>query len=322
MTDDVVAVGRVNIDMIMDVDMLPAKNDHIIAKSAHISFGGSAANFAFQSVRLGVKTGLLACIGNDLYGQLALKQLVKMGINTDQTLVLERQSTGLYFHVRTPTEGRIIISDPGANRFLEKRVIEEDQLARSRTVHIAGGFPALTERIAEVTATNGMILSLDPGRAAEGMDFAKILPKTDLLFVNRRELKNYFGLNPSERALRSFAKTFPGILIVKRGKNPAIATDGLDYSTSQVFEVPVVDTVGSGDAFAAGFITAWTRHESIEKALHVANAVAALTISKRGSQEGQPTFDQTVSFLKGHGISINEIVNTFKPRRRKKPRSK
>jgi ribokinase len=321
--DDVVAVGRINIDMIMDVDTLPSKNDHITAKHAHISFGGSAANFASQSARLGVKTGLLACVGNDLYGQLALKQLVKMGINTDQTLVLDKQSTGLYLHVRTPSEGRIIISDPGANRFLEKRVIEEAMLARSRTVHIAGGFPALTKQIAEVTSTNGMILSFDPGRAADNLDFDSILPKVDLLFVNRRELKKYFGLNPSKRALKNFAKTFPGILIIKRGKKPAIATDGIEYNTSQVFEVPVVDTVGSGDAFAAGFITAWTRHEQIEKALHMANAVAALTISKRGSQEGQPTFEQTVRFLKDYGISINEIIKTFKPRgRRKRPRSK
>jgi len=189
-------------------------------------------------------------------------------------------------------------------------VLDEDYIARANSVHVAGGFPMMTSRALKIASTNGMIFSFDPGHAADTVDFSKILPGTDLLFVNQYELKKYFNINPSEKALKTFAKGFPGMIIVKTGSKGAIATDGCEYHTSDIFEVPVVDTVGAGDAFAAGFLTAWTRSEKIEQALHFANAVAALKITKSGAQTG-PTLDQTASLLTKHGVSIEPILRSF-----------
>jgi sugar/nucleoside kinase (ribokinase family) len=176
---------------------------------------------------------------------------------------------------------------------------------------VAGGFPMMTSRALEIASNNGMIFSFDPGHAADAVDFSKILPGTDLLFANQYELKKYFKINLSEKALKTFAKGFPGMVIVKTGSKGAIATDGFEYHTSDIFEVPVVDTVGAGDAFAAGFLTAWTRSERIEQALHFANAVAALQITKSGAQTG-PTLDQTASLLAKHGVSIEPILRSFR----------
>ena len=108
--------------------------------------------------------------------------------------------------------------------------------------------------------------------------------------------------------------------IVKRGKRGAVATDGFEYCTSQVFETPVVDTLGAGDAFAAGFVTAWTRSERIIQALHVGNAVASLTITKRGAQNGQPSLDSTSKLLKKNGVAIESILRTFRKGKRRKKR--
>jgi sugar/nucleoside kinase (ribokinase family) len=180
----------------------------------------------------------------------------------------------------------------------------------------------MIDRVSDVTTTNGMILSLDPGRAGNNLDYEEILPSTDLLFLNQKELKDYFGINPTEKALRNFAKTFPGIVILKIGKKGAIATDGFEYCSSDVFEVPVVDTLGAGDAFAAGFITAWMRSERIEQALNVANAVAALTITKAGAQNGQPSLDEVARLLRRHRISIDSILKTFRPRSKPKRKQK
>jgi 2-dehydro-3-deoxygluconokinase len=167
-----------------------------------------------------------------------------------------------------------------------------------------------------------MILSLDPGRAGMDLDYDKVLKRTDLLFVNQQELKDYFGINPTESALRNLAKTFPGILVLKMGDKGAIATDGFEYCTSKVFEVPVIDTLGAGDSFAAGFVTAWMRSEKIEQALNVANAVAALTITKTGAQNGQPTLDEAARLLRRHQISIDSVLKTFRKKPRGKPKGK
>ena len=322
MPGDVVAIGRINIDINMSVKTLPKVNEHVVSEVGRIDFGGSAANFATQSAKLGVRTALVSYLGDDEYGQLAVKEIAKAGVNTSCLVVLEKKPTGIFFYAHDSNNDRIVVVEPGANRFLEKHLFEEDRLVNAQLVHVAGAFPMMIDRVSAVTTTNGMILSLDPGRAGQSLDYDKILPSTDLLFLNQRELKDYFGINPTEKALKDFAKTFPGIVILKMGEKGAIATDGFEYCTSKVFEVPVIDTLGAGDAFAAGFITAWMRSERIEQALNVANAVAALTITKAGAQNGQPNLDGVARLLQQHHISIDSILKTFKPKGKPKGKQK
>jgi ribokinase len=314
---EVVSIGRINIDIIMNVKRLPSANDHVVSEQSSFTFGGSAANFAAQSTRLGVKTGLISCIGNDLYGQLALKNLQDIGVDTKSVLVLDNQPTGLFFLAKTPSDDSVVFAEPGANRFLEKHVLDEEYLSRATTLHIAGGYPLLMDRVIQFATVQGMIVSVDPGRAASGIDFNSILKRIDLLFVNQSELKNYFNIEMNENALRKFAKTFPGILIVKMGEQGAIATDGFEYVTSPIFEVPVADTLGAGDSFAAGFVTAWTRCEKIERALTFANAVASETIKAEGAQNGQPDLQRVAGLLRDHDIDIHEILVTFKGKKKR-----
>jgi len=319
---EVVAIGRINIDIDMKVESLPKTNEHVISEAGRIACGGSAANFATQSARLGVRTMLVSCVGDDAYGQLVVKEIAQTGVDTTCLLVLENQPTGIFVYTHDARGDRIVVVEPGANRFLEKRVFEEEKLLDAQLIHIAGSFPMLIDRTTELATSYGMILSLDPGRAGLSLDYDKILKRTDLLFVNQGELKNYFKINPNESALRAFAKTFPGIVIVKMGDKGAIATDGFEYCTSKIFEVPVVDTLGAGDSFAAGFVTAWMRSERIEQALNVGNAVAALTITEAGAQKGQPTLDEAAKLLRRHHISIEPVLKTFKGKVRPKTKSK
>ena len=165
---------------------------------------------------------------------------------------------------------------------------------------------------------NGLIFSFDPGRTAENIGFKKIIVRTDLLFLNEEELRRYIGIAPDKGTLMKFARTFPGIVIVKMGERGAIATDGFEFCKSPAFPTAAVDTLGAGDAFAAGFVMAWTRYENIETALHVANAVAALTIRERGAQNGQPTLEEVATLLKDYKISIEPILRTFRKRQRKR----
>ncbi len=299
----------------MNVKSLPKPNEHVFSEESSFTFGGSSANFAAQSARLGVKTGLISCVGSDLYGQLALKNLQDIGVDTKGVLILDNQPTGLFFLAQTPSKESVVFAEPGANRFLEKHLIDDEYLHRARTIHIAGGYPLLMPRIIDFATTYGMVVSIDPGRASEAVDFNQILQSIDLLFVNETEIQSYFGISPSEKQLREFAKTFPGIVVVKMGNQGSIATDGFEYVTSPIFEVPVVDTLGAGDSFAAAFVTAWTRSENIERALNFANAAASQTIKVQGAQNGQPNLQEVASLLKGHDIDIHSILRTFRGKR-------
>ncbi len=312
MSLEIVSLGRINIDIVMNVDKLPSANEHVFSEHSSFTFGGSAANFATQSTKLGVKTGLISCVGDDLYGQLITKNLHETGVDTKAILVLDNQPTGLFFLAHSPKEGDAVYAELGANKFLEKHVLDEEYFARVRTLHIAGGFPNLISRAINLATTEGMIVSVDPGRAAADVDFSKIIKKIDLLFVNQSELMEYFGIETKEKQLRNFAKTFPGILIVKMGEKGSIATDGFEYVNSPIFEVTVKDTLGAGDSFAAGFVTAWTRSENIEQALNFANATASKTIMHEGAQNGQPDLQAVFRVLSKHSINIQDILKTFR----------
>ncbi|MHA1771299.1 MAG: carbohydrate kinase family protein [Candidatus Thorarchaeota archaeon] len=318
MSVEVYSIGKINIDVCLRVDQLPRQEGHWTTNNGCISAGGSAANFASQMARLGVKTGLISCVGNDSHGQEILRDLSKVGVDTSNILVLENQPTGVFVTISDKAGKQIVIAQPGANKFVEKHILDETLLGKATVIHMTSGFPIMAKQAAEIATRNGIIFSYDPGHNAENMRFGDILPHTDLLFVNERELRTYLGIEPKEQQLRSFAKTFPGILVVKLGEKGAIATDGFEYCKSQAFPVDVVDTLGAGDSFAAGFITAWSRSERIEQALHMANSVAALTIQKRGAQNGQPTLDDAASLLAKHNVSINPILRTFRPKKRRR----
>ncbi len=320
MSVEVFAIGRTNVDVCVHSEEMPRTGQHRIADEGCMSSGGSAANFAAQMARLGVKVGLISCVGNDLYGQSMLKNLSQIGVDTRPVLQLENQSTGIFLSITDKTGRRMTVVHPGANRFLERYVVDEALLVRASTIHMAGGFPMMTERVAKIASVNGIIFSFDPGRTAQEVDFQRILARTDLLFVNERELKEYVRVRANERDLKAFAKTFPGVVIVKLGERGAVATDGFEFYQSSAFPVDVVDTLGAGDAFAAGFVTAWTRFENIETALHMANAVAALTVRKRGAQNGQPTMEDVAAFLASHNVSIEPVLRTFRKRVRKRKR--
>jgi len=91
-----VSIGRINIDINMHVDRLPKRNDHVMCEKGHVSLGGSAANFATQATRLGIKTTLVSCVGADVYGELVIKELTKIGVDTSCILVLDKHETGIF----------------------------------------------------------------------------------------------------------------------------------------------------------------------------------------------------------------------------------
>ncbi|MFO7836193.1 MAG: carbohydrate kinase family protein [Candidatus Thorarchaeota archaeon] len=308
---ETVSIGRVNIDLMMDIDELPKDAQHTMAKSSSVSIGGSAANFAVHSARLGVKTKLIACVGDDFYGRDAVKTISENGVDTSMVQSIAGQSTGLFFLVRKDKQASFVIAEAGANQHLEEITLKRKKVATARTIHIAGGFPNIISEAARIATSEGIVLSLDPGREAGNIDFSTVLPYVDLLFLNDEELSRYFNVELTETNLKKLGKELPGIVILKRGKDGTMATDGFDIYSSRAFEVSVTDTLGAGDSFAAGFITAWTRSEDIELALHMGNAVAALTIKEPGAQNG-PTLKQTYELLSQYGINMDSILRTFR----------
>jgi 2-dehydro-3-deoxygluconokinase len=91
----------------------------------------------------------------------------------------------------------------------------------------------------------------------------------------------------------------PGLVVIKRGARGAVGIDGGTRVEVPAFRVPEVDTVGAGDAFAAGLLSALLRDRPLDRALREASAVAALCVAAPGDTDGLPTAAERDAYLAG-----------------------
>ncbi|MGZ7066689.1 MAG: carbohydrate kinase family protein, partial [Methanobacterium sp.] len=112
---DVVGLGACNIDFLQKVPRFAAPDDEVEIKSLLLSVGGSASNFTVGLSRLNINTGIIARIGNDYYGKVAIKEFKKEGVDTQRLLKTHLQ-TGKVFIAVEPRGERSMYTFIGANK--------------------------------------------------------------------------------------------------------------------------------------------------------------------------------------------------------------
>jgi sugar/nucleoside kinase (ribokinase family) len=113
-----------------------------------------------------------------------------------------------------------------------------------------------------------------------------------------------------------------GIVIVTRGDEGAVVFDGVNRVEHAGFKVEVVDPVGAGDAFVAGFLGGVLEHHTLkefvklpdssrrdvlQRSLEIANACGALTCTRRGDTAAMPTIDEVVRFIASQGANVASL---------------
>ena len=111
---DVLGLGTCNTDFLMDVERFSGADDEVDITNLNTLTGGSAANFTVGVSRYGLKTGIMARVGNDLFGQKIRLELEKNGVNTKR-LVSINGKTGMAFIAVEPNGERSIYTFMGSN---------------------------------------------------------------------------------------------------------------------------------------------------------------------------------------------------------------
>jgi ribokinase len=134
----ILTVGDINLDIIAPIPFYPQKGGEGVTNRAEIHLGGSATNTAVLLARSGFKTYLLGRIGEDPFGDYALRLLSHTGI--DMSLIQRDQNltTGIMFIVVTPDGERTIFGQRGANVNLEPISLKGTQFATLSWVHVSG----------------------------------------------------------------------------------------------------------------------------------------------------------------------------------------
>jgi sugar/nucleoside kinase (ribokinase family) len=162
----------------------------------------------------------------------------------------------------------------------------------ARHLHVASYFlqraiqPSLEQIFREAQAA-GLTTSLDTNDDPDDRwtaDIQKLFPHLDLLMPNEHEACRMAGVDDVEEAIEILAKKVK-TLVVKRGSKGAMVCNGDKRFTALPLAVDVVDPVGAGDTFNAGFLHQFVRGASLEDCLAFGNVTAALSTTRGGGTE-------------------------------------
>jgi sugar/nucleoside kinase (ribokinase family) len=175
-------------------------------------------------------------------------------------------STGVVVSVRND-HGRTAMSDPAASGKISAADIPPSVVARADIVHLTGAamLGGGAERLAELVAcarTGAARVSLDPSSAAVvdavgASRFLDALSGVDVLFPSRQEALALTGLTDLDAAVRRLTTVVPLVVVTAGADGALIGRRGRSVQRVPATPATVVDTVGAGDAFAAGFVRAW-----------------------------------------------------------------
>jgi ribokinase len=289
---DVLAVGNINVDLSFFVDRAPSPDSEAFAHRFSAFHGGSAANFSVGVAKLGLKSAILACVGDDSEGSKALNALKEEGVVTDFVGRVENAKTGTVCVIVEPDGTRRMIAYRGANAHLEGFAGVGVAKASPKVVQLCNVSRKVLNSVAEKKGR--WKLSVDPG-GSSGEIKPEDLEGAEIVILNDKECQSLTGKAWKQGAALLSEKACK--VVVKRGALGAyLISQGMEMSC-KAFKVEVADTTGAGDAFDAGFVSAFCRGLEDEECLRWGSAAAALKIQSRGARNGLATEKCLKNFL-------------------------
>jgi sugar/nucleoside kinase (ribokinase family) len=231
-----------------------------------------------------------------------LDEMTKRQVDIENVIVSQSGSTGLSVILNQASD-RAILTHPGLIAELQASHISDALLRDSKHLHVASYFlqtklqpdlPNLFRRARSLGLSTSLDTNYDPSEKWIGFD--ELLSVTNVFLPNEREALSLSGeSNVDEAASRPGSKV--EALAIKLGAEGALGVQKDSRVRVASIPVNVVDTVGAGDSFDAGFIYGYLNQWSLEKSLRLACVCGALSTQQAGGTNGQPTLAEAEKFL-------------------------
>jgi sugar/nucleoside kinase (ribokinase family) len=306
-TFDVTIAGELNLDLILYgvPEEIPPERE-LLVNDVNLTLGSSSAIVAHNLASLGNRIGFITSSGDDAFGKLALSRLSAARVDLSRASIVAGRKSGLTVILRR--EGwRNMLTYPGTMVDLSLDDLDMDYLASSRHFHLSSyylqrGLQADLPKILEKLKSAGLSVSLDcnddPRDCWDG-GIREVFPYVDIFFPNEREARKLTGAADLESAARELARVVPTI-VVKLGAAGALARRADRQWFSPSLKVEVVDSVGAGDSFNAGFLHQYLRGADFETCLAAGNVAGALSLTRPGGTEAFRDVEHRERFLREH----------------------
>jgi sugar/nucleoside kinase (ribokinase family) len=287
---DILVIGELNVDLILnDIEKFPEIGKEVLAHGMTLTLGSSSAIFASNISSLGARTAFLGKIGRDKFGEVVIESLQANHVDVSMIRTDENTGTGATV-ILNVQEDRANTTYPGAMDLLTLDDISEEDLIKARHVHFSSYFlqPGMWNdlgnlfRIArKLELTTSFDMQWDPQESWK-LDMADVLPHVNVFLPNEKELMFLTGKNNLNEAIAS-AKKYTGILVIKRGNKGSMVVSGDRVSDLPPFlNKNVVDAIGAGDSFNAGFIYKYLQGKDIAECQRFGNLTGAVSTTAAG----------------------------------------
>jgi len=286
---DVTIVGDCNLDLVLYglPDALPHERE-LLANGMAVQTGGSAAVTACNLAALGNSVGFVCAQAKDSFGALCVQPLHAAGVDTSAAVQIEEGATGVTVLLQHEVS-RQMLTYPGVTHCLRRADLNMPYLCWSRHFHMASyylqqGMTKDIPQLFEEIKNAGLTISLDPNDdPADSWDreIMNAIRYLDVFLPNVREACRVTGEQDPEKAIAILRDMVP-LLVVKRGAQGASAYAGALSWEVPAYEVQVVDAIGAGDSFNAGFLHGYLQQWPIDKCLRFGALTGAWSTKAAG----------------------------------------
>ncbi len=287
-------IGSSNTDMVIKTSRFPSPGETIIGGQFLMNQGGKGANQAVAAKRLGGTVSFFGKIGNDIFGQQAIKQMKDEGIEVNKMVADTQNSSGVaLITINADGENSIVVA-PGSNGSLSSSDINESfsQIEEAEIVLLQLEIPLETVvYVAEFANKIGKKVVLNPAPATGLPD--SLLKSLFMITPNETEAEMLTGVCIKDEESASQAAT----KLKEKGVEVVIITMGAlgafvlsnDY-TGMVNSprVKAIDTTAAGDTFNGALMVALSEGVKLKKAVEFACKAASIAVTRIGAQSSIP----------------------------------
>ena len=300
MSKPIVVIGSLNMDLLAQVKKIPVPGQTVIGTDFATGPGGKGANQAVAAALLGYPTEMVGAVGEDVFGQAMLDNLANSGVGTKSIMRVPGSSGVAPIFLGADGQNCIVVI-PGANRKVDNAAVD----AQAELIRGAGMVLCQLEIPIETVSHTlaickaaGVPVMLDPAPAAELPE--SVWEQVAWLTPNETEAAFYIGetANVEDAAKQFFARGVSGVVLKRGGDGAYVAVAGGRAEWVKPFKVEAIDTVGAGDCFNGAFAVALLEGLDPWAAAKFANAAAAISVTRRGSQSSMPKRDEVNAFLR------------------------
>jgi len=294
--NDVLTIGELLIDMVGTMNQGEL--------TYHQFFGGSPANIAVNTRRLGIKSLVCAAVGDDRLGKFLKKTLKDADIDISYIQTVPDSTSMVVLNQSNGTP--IPIFYRAADYMIEHNDGLATAVVNSKIVHFSTWPLTLSPakesivRVLELARGIGGLVCFDPNfhpaiwkNPEEGKAFVKfIISAVDIVKPSEDDAERLFGKDAHEAQIEKFLKLGAKLVIMTLGQDGLIVANGNEMHKLPSFAKEVLNTTGAGDAFWAGFYAAIVKGHNIKEACNCGSAASAFKLRHLSSIAELPRLEQ------------------------------